>query len=756
MPPKGAGKEKAGIEEEDEILQAVILADSFNSRFGPLTMDLPRCLLPVCNTPLLDWTFEALASAGVQQVYVFCSSHAGLIRQAIDASPWSRPSSGLRIIPISSREARSVGDALREIDTKQIISSDFVLVSGDIISNIRIDEVVKEHRERRKISKDAIMTTVVREVGPRDRPQPGGDATVIVMNAETSQCVHYEYIQHDKTDFDLPAEVITKHRDLDVRIDLLDCGIDICSPDVPALFSENFDYQDLRKDFVRGVLTSDLLSKTIYCHVATTGYAARVKNTRSYAAISKDIITRRTFPLVPDDNHLGGDRFDQRRGYVYVSKNRVSLSRTCVIGNHTIVGAGCEVMNDVHISSSVLGKGCEIGNRTTIRNSFIWDKTRIGADCIIEESIIGAHVRVLDGSVIRRGCLVGQHVTLGPNATLDKFQRVSRHPPAANEDEDWDEEEEQPKEEVEKEDDDDETDEDKSDHGSDVEYEESDVSDLDTVGSSPMGSPLSASSATSAGLINNIPSMSLDSSADFMSECRQSLDRAYQEGHSIDNAAIELKTLRMASNVPLKQVAESIVGFLVGKIELVDNPAAQRGKVNAVVGRWGPLLTSIGWDDAAETISLLQRYCALNDKYQKIFGLVLASFYNEDIAEFDDIKSWYGRNLALKKQGLDPKDPIGAVLEDTMQQAMKLIQQIHALEQEDDDEEESDDDEEESKPQPSGRTAPPSAGKAQAESDDDSEGEEVVGKAATPANPRSAAKDDDDDEGEATETEDEK
>ncbi|KAG8985823.1 hypothetical protein FRB90_004428, partial [Tulasnella sp. 427] len=682
MPPKASGKEKAAIEEEDEILQAVILADSFNSRFGPLTMDLPRCLLPVCNTPLLDWTFEALASAGVQQVYVFCSSHASLVRQAIDASPWSRPSSGLKIIPISSREARSVGDALREIDTKQIISSDFVLVSGDIISNIRIEDVVKEHRERRKISKDAIMTTVVREVGPRDRPQPGGDATVIVMNAETSQCVHYEYVPHDKTDFDLPAEVIMKHKDLDVRIDLLDCGIDICSPDVPALFSENFDYQDLRKDFVRGVLMSDLLSKTIYCHVETKGYAARVKNTKSYAAVSKDIITRRTFPLVPDDNHLGGDRFDQRRGYVYVSKNRVSLSRTSVIGNHTVIGAGCEVMNDVHISSSVLGKGCEVGNRTTIRDSFIWDKTRIGADCVIEESIIGAHVRILDGSIIRRGCLVGQNVTLGPNASLDKFQRVSRHPPANDENEDWDEEEEERKEVEEKdeEEEDNDTDEGRSviasvvgtessavsvepslvsvlgqlakaylwpiesseggevetediesplniklgrigDHGSDVEYEESDVSDLDTVGSSPLGSPLSASSATSAGLINNIPTISLDSAADFLSECRQSLDRAYLEGHSIDNAAIELKTLRMASNVPLKQVAESIVGFLVGKVELVDAPAAQRAKVNVIVERWGPLLTSIGWDDAAETISLLQRYCALNPKYQKIFGL---------------------------------------------------------------------------------------------------------------------------------------
>lgn len=52
------------------------------------------------------------------------------------------------------------------------------------------------------------------------------------MDAESSQCVHYEYVPHGKTDFELPAEVVASHRDLDVRIDLLDCGIDICTPDV--------------------------------------------------------------------------------------------------------------------------------------------------------------------------------------------------------------------------------------------------------------------------------------------------------------------------------------------------------------------------------------------------------------------------------------------------------------------------------------------------------------------------------------------
>lgn len=51
MAPKANGKEKAGLEEED-VLQAVILADSFNKRFSPLTLNKPRVrslLLPRCT-----------------------------------------------------------------------------------------------------------------------------------------------------------------------------------------------------------------------------------------------------------------------------------------------------------------------------------------------------------------------------------------------------------------------------------------------------------------------------------------------------------------------------------------------------------------------------------------------------------------------------------------------------------------------------------------------------------------------------------
>ncbi|KAG8883842.1 Aspartate aminotransferase, cytoplasmic [Tulasnella sp. 332] len=766
MAPSNTGKDKAPVEEEEDILQAVVLADSFNSRFGPLTMDLPRCLLPVCNTTLLDWTFEALSSAGVQQIFVFCCSHVKLIREAINESRWAQPGSGLKITPIFSREARSVGDALREIDAKQIITQDFVLATGDIVSNIRIDEVVKEHKERRKRSKDPIMTMVVREVGPRDRPRPGGDATVVVMDAESSECVHYEYVPHGKSDFELPAEVITAHRDLDVRIDLLDCGIDICTPDVPALFSENFDYQELRKDFVRGVLTSDLLTKTIFCHVAKKGYASRVRNTRTYGSISKDIIARRTFPLVPDDNHLGGESYELRRGYVYVAKTGVSLSRTCTIGTHTIIGPHSTVQNDAYIVSSVIGQGCEIGEGSVIKDSYIWAGASIGPNCSIEESIVGNDVKIQAGSVIRRGCLIGKDTVLGPSANLSEFQQVSRAAPR-DDDDDWTdngsvadgtettETSDASDVPVEsdmvpilgskpkaylwpvKEDGEEEDEEDVEtsqalrlgrlgDTGSDIEVLESDLSEIGSGDSSPMGSPFSMASASSAALGGPIPDLDLESASDFASECRQSLERAYEEGHTIDNAGIELKTLRMATNVPLVRVADCVVSFLVGKIALADAPAAQKANVKTVLERWGPLLTSIGWTDAVETVLMLQKACAQSPPHQKVFASVLASLYNEDIVEYEDLKRWYTKVLEMKKQGLEPHDILATNLENCMQQALPLMQQIHAAEAEDDDTEEDDDDESEGDekkvPVATVKTQAGGAkGKPATESDDDEE-----------------------------------
>ena len=70
---------------------------------------------------------------------------------------------------LTAKETFSPGDALRDVYTHGVVTGDFVLVYGDLVSSIRIEEAVAAHRERRKVNKDVIMTMVVKESGARHR-----------------------------------------------------------------------------------------------------------------------------------------------------------------------------------------------------------------------------------------------------------------------------------------------------------------------------------------------------------------------------------------------------------------------------------------------------------------------------------------------------------------------------------------------------------------------------------------------------------
>lgn len=89
-----------------------------------------------------------------------------------------------------------------------------------------------------------------------------------------------------------------------VRADLADVGIYICAPEVLVLFSDNFDFQHIQRDFIRGVLSEEELGNKLFVHMLQNEYAAHVANMRAYAAISRDILNRWAYPLCPDSNLL--------------------------------------------------------------------------------------------------------------------------------------------------------------------------------------------------------------------------------------------------------------------------------------------------------------------------------------------------------------------------------------------------------------------------------------------------------------------
>ncbi|KAK5602981.1 hypothetical protein CRENBAI_017292 [Crenichthys baileyi] len=167
-----SARKGAGEQEEEQPVQAVLVADSFNRRFFPVTKDQPRALLPLGNAAMIDYTLEFLTSTGVQETFVFCCWMSSKIKAHLLKSKWCRPSSPNTVHIITSELYRSLGDVLRDVDAKALVRSDFVLVYGDVVSNIDISQALQEHRHRRKMEKNiSVMTMIFKGPPPWSPPQ---------------------------------------------------------------------------------------------------------------------------------------------------------------------------------------------------------------------------------------------------------------------------------------------------------------------------------------------------------------------------------------------------------------------------------------------------------------------------------------------------------------------------------------------------------------------------------------------------------
>ena len=324
-------------------------------------------------------------------------------------SKWKRRSSPFGKLTIIRSNATSVGDCMRDLDNRDLITGDFLVVTGDVVSNLDLAPALARHKARREKDKNAIMTMILRETDANGLDSRRSKRPVFVIDPREDRCLHYEVIGGKKSKSKrllLDPDFFSAHGEIEVREDLIDCRIDICTVDVLAQWNENFDYQSMRKSFLFGVLKDyELNGKTVHTHIVTDQYATRVQDLSTYASISKDMAKRRTFPYCPDSNFLDDQSYRFTADKVYL-EDEVILGRTAVINDRSVVGRETAVGEGSIISRSVVGRHCLIGKNVTIEDSYIWDDVRIEDDSTIHHSIVADGSKIGAGSNIGPGSLI--------------------------------------------------------------------------------------------------------------------------------------------------------------------------------------------------------------------------------------------------------------------------------------------------------------------------------------------------------------
>ena len=430
---------------QDDTLQAVLFADSFTVKLRPITLQQPKVLLPLLNTALLDYALEFLVGGGVQELFVFCSAHADKVREHVGRSRLlKRSACQWRVIV--GKGVHSEGDALRHLDQLDLIKGDFVLMSGDIVTNISLATVLQQHRARAQRDKSMLMSLVLKQVNRTDNAAAGGvrsldDDSVIGLVPSTGQLLLY-HNKWSEPSVELHSDIFTRHPCVQYRYDLYDTHIMVCTPAVLMLIQDNFDYQSIRRDFIPGILgQEDILDKTIYAAVLSDdAYAVHVGDLHTYAAVSREIVHRWSYPYVPDLNIIGESTYRYERGNRYKEEG-VTVARDATIGEDTVLGRGTALAEGSSVRRTVVGRDCSIGARSKVFGSFVWSGVTIGANCTIDCAILcdgvtlGSNVRVERGTILSYGVNIadGQVVRAGIKVTRaeregDVFEDDSPHP----------------------------------------------------------------------------------------------------------------------------------------------------------------------------------------------------------------------------------------------------------------------------------------------------------------------------------------
>ena len=779
---------------EDDPLQAVVLCDVFTQRFAPLTLDMPRCLMPVCNVPLLEWTLETLARAGVHEVFLLATWHVAQIHAYLEkthptlyrpqASRAAASTSSLQKITLFAvPEARSVGDMMRELDAHQVIKSDFVLMHADAVGNMDLGAVVEAHKQRRRVDRNAIMTICTMPVAPHSRARTLGDQSVFTVAPSTSQLLHYNSVPAvpRKPFLKLPLELFDdenaqglsgKGAEIDVRNDLVHCGVEVCAIDVPPLFTENFDYQSFLREFVQGILTSDLLEAKIFLHIAApasasstssgvpweacakgllgspaygAGYMLRASGPGAYDVVSNDVLTGWTYPYSPRQRLPSGPNYTLLSSLRFLGEG-ATYALSARIGFRSVIGAASHLDEDVDVHHTIVGARVTIGARSRIDHAYLWDDVRVGADCVLSGCIIGHKVTILDHVRLERGTVVAPGCTIGPNVHLGRGARVSLHKFRESEDDDEDDEARSgdaaalgegghgylweplganaaPEQDSDEEDELDEIEspanaklfgmdadlaevelsdppsdlssiDGETDEGELVDSEDELESDSDT------DSPNSASAYGSVSLTlpDGTESQTYGEKvetenrlSEFRAEANASLERAFEENHAAENAAIELKTLRMASNVPPSEVRRVVIAFVLSRCSV-----EQAKETADLLDQWGPLLREVSHDDQVEALAVMQSFCALNVTHTRLLLPLLKKVYNDEIVSDDAILAWW-RHPSSRRLAYSVDEKRAAAATPVVLELRKRAEPVvrHILESLESSEEEEDDDDDE-------------------------------------------------------------
>ena len=119
-------------------MKAIILAGGRGKRLRPITDYVPKPLIPIKNIPIIEWQIKYLKKFGISEV-IICSGY----KTEMIENYLKNKKLGIKITFSIENKPLGTGGAIKKAG-KKIKDKSFIVINGDIITNIDLKKLLKK------------------------------------------------------------------------------------------------------------------------------------------------------------------------------------------------------------------------------------------------------------------------------------------------------------------------------------------------------------------------------------------------------------------------------------------------------------------------------------------------------------------------------------------------------------------------------------------------------------------------------------
>jgi len=355
-------------------MQALILVGGHGTRLRPVTLTLPKPIIPLVDRPFLRYMIDWLGRHGVDDVVMACGFRPDDIRDVLgDGAP-----GGPRLRYVEEPEPRGTAGAIKFAE--DLLEDRFFALNGDVLTDLDLTALLEQHESS------------------------GARATLALYPVEDPS--NYGLVRR-RPDGEITG-FLEKPDPADIDTDEVSAGAYVLEKDVLDLVPPGMDYSIERSVF------PELIGKGLFSH-RLEGYWMDIGTPERYLDACWDILEGKV-------ESEPGEMVDDHGRYVAES---AEIDPSAEVAAHSFVDDNATVGADVEIGpKAVIGMGTQVSAGALIEASALHPGCFVGDGAVIRGSILASDAVVEAGALVPYGSVIGAGATISPGSELEPGARV--------------------------------------------------------------------------------------------------------------------------------------------------------------------------------------------------------------------------------------------------------------------------------------------------------------------------------------------